>query len=76
MAAKTPAEAFLRQALFAPAARAVQVIIDVLEGDDVPLRLLLGLGAVNLARTKLRVMSKNIERWVGVSSSTEYPAAL
>ncbi|QDC37245.1 oxidoreductase [Sphingobium fuliginis] len=50
--------------------RAAQVIIDVLGGDDVPLRLLLGPGAVAMARAKLRAMSEAVERWAEVSCST------
>ncbi|WP_216911336.1 SDR family NAD(P)-dependent oxidoreductase [Nocardia noduli] len=55
-------------------ARAANVIIDVIESDDPPRRLLLGAGAVEMARESSVERAAEAERWAAMSRSADFPA--
>ncbi|MFB9833634.1 oxidoreductase [Actinoallomurus acaciae] len=55
-------------------ARAAKIIIDVVGADDPPRRLLLGEGALTLAREAAQMRAAETERWADVSRSADYPA--
>lgn len=55
-------------------ARAAEVIIDVVESDDPPRRLLLGAGAVEMARESSVERAAEAERWAAMSRSADFPA--
>jgi NAD(P)-dependent dehydrogenase (short-subunit alcohol dehydrogenase family) len=54
--------------------RAAAAIIQAVEAAEPPLRLLLGKGALNLARTKLTAVQKNLEAWAKVTEGADFPA--
>lgn len=56
-------------------ARAAKVIIDVIESDDPPRRLLLGAGAVEMARESSVERAAEALRWAASSRSADLPAA-
>jgi NAD(P)-dependent dehydrogenase (short-subunit alcohol dehydrogenase family) len=53
--------------------RAARIIVDVAGLDDPPLRLLLGVGAVESAARASRSRADEAERWAAVSRSADYP---
>ena len=54
-------------------ARAARVILDAVDLDEPPLRLLLGSDAVNLAEKSSRAHAAEAARWAEVSRSTDFP---
>jgi NAD(P)-dependent dehydrogenase (short-subunit alcohol dehydrogenase family) len=54
-------------------ARAARVILDAVDLDEPPLRLLLGSDAVNLAEQSSRAHAAEAARWAEVSRSTDFP---
>ncbi|MEU8004173.1 helix-turn-helix domain-containing protein [Catellatospora sp. NPDC049111] len=55
-------------------ARAAQVLVDLAETEDPPLRLLLGSDALQLARQEEQSRHDETEQWADVTVSTDYPA--
>jgi NAD(P)-dependent dehydrogenase (short-subunit alcohol dehydrogenase family) len=55
-------------------ARAARIIVDVVAMDEPPRRLLLGAGAVTLAREAGQRGAAELERWADLSASADYPA--
>jgi NAD(P)-dependent dehydrogenase (short-subunit alcohol dehydrogenase family) len=55
--------------------RAALAIVETVEADDPPLRLLLGKVALAGARNKLAMLSKDFEAWAATSESADYPVA-
>ena len=53
--------------------RAARTIIQLVERDDPPLRLLLGKAAVTRAREKLLLMQTSIDEWEKVSLAADFP---
>ncbi len=53
--------------------RAAQVILDVADLDEPPLRLLLGAGAVESAERSSRDRAAEAEQWAEVSRSVDFP---
>jgi len=53
--------------------RAAIAIVNTVEAETPPLRLLLGKAAVAGARNKLKALSKDFEGWVAVSESADFP---
>lgn len=56
-------------------ARAAHVIVDTVNGDDLPMRLLLGAGAVDLVRAAAEVRAAETEKWASVSAAADFPAS-
>ncbi len=54
--------------------RAADAIIQVVERDDPPMRLLLGKAAVARAREKLAQMQSSIDEWEAVSVAADFPS--
>lgn len=54
--------------------RAAQVILDTVANEDPPRRLLLGAGAVAMARDAGAQRSAELEQWAAVSSSADFPS--
>lgn len=54
-------------------ARAAKIIIDVVELDEPPLRLLLGAGAVESAAKSSQARAEEAEKWAEVSRSADFP---
>jgi NAD(P)-dependent dehydrogenase (short-subunit alcohol dehydrogenase family) len=54
--------------------RAAQIIVDMVDLDDPPLRLLLGAGAVESAANSSRIRAEEAERWSAVSRSADFGA--
>jgi NAD(P)-dependent dehydrogenase (short-subunit alcohol dehydrogenase family) len=55
--------------------RAALAIVETVEADDPPLRLLLGKVALAGARNKLAMLSKDFEAWAATSEGADYPVA-
>jgi len=55
-------------------ARAARIIVDVVAMDEPPPRLLLGAGALTLAREAGQRGAAELERWADLSASADYPA--
>jgi len=55
--------------------RAAQAIIEAVDADEPPLRLPLGQMALDNIRAKLEGQLDELERWRGLSASTELVAA-
>lgn len=53
--------------------RAARVIIDTVQSDDAPFRLLLGTDAVTIVRDELQGRIDEIDAWARVSRTTDYP---
>lgn len=53
--------------------KAVQAMIEVVESDDPPLRLLLGAGALKRVRQKLETWQKEIAAWEPVTVGADFP---
>jgi NAD(P)-dependent dehydrogenase (short-subunit alcohol dehydrogenase family) len=53
--------------------RAAHIIVDLVDLDDPPLRLLLGAGAVESADRSSRERAAEAERWAEVSRSADFP---
>jgi hypothetical protein len=53
--------------------RAARTIIELVERNDPPLRLLLGKAAVTRAREKLMQMQTSIDAWEKVSLAADFP---
>jgi NAD(P)-dependent dehydrogenase (short-subunit alcohol dehydrogenase family) len=53
--------------------RAAHIIVDLVDLDDPPLRLLLGAGAVEAADRSSRERAAEAERWAEVSRSADFP---
>ncbi len=56
-------------------ARAAQVIVSTVNGEDLPMRLLLGAGAVSLVRTAAQLRAAETEKWAAISASADFPAS-
>jgi len=56
-------------------ARAADVIVDTVHGDDLPMRLVLGADAVSLVRTAADLRAAETEKWASVSASADFPRA-
>jgi NAD(P)-dependent dehydrogenase (short-subunit alcohol dehydrogenase family) len=54
-------------------ARAARIILDVVDLEEPPLRLLLGAGAVEAAERSSRARAAEAERWAEVSRSADFP---
>ena len=54
--------------------RAAQIIVDIVNLDHPPLRLLLGAGAVESAANSSRIRADEAEEWSGVSRSADFGA--
>jgi NAD(P)-dependent dehydrogenase (short-subunit alcohol dehydrogenase family) len=54
-------------------ARAAQIIIDTVESDEPPLRLVLGAGAVDTIRTSAETRTTETEKWAATSASADFP---
>ncbi|MFF3437545.1 oxidoreductase [Streptosporangium sp. NPDC002721] len=54
-------------------ARAARVILDIVDLDEPPLRLLLGAGAVEMAERSSRARADEAARWAEVSRSADFP---
>lgn len=54
-------------------ARAAAAIVDTVRGDDLPLRLVLGGGAVDAIRAVTGARMAETEKWAAVSSSVDFP---
>ncbi|WP_341361000.1 oxidoreductase [Georgenia sp. M64] len=54
-------------------ARAAHVIIDTVEADEAPFRLLLGSDAVAIVREELQSRLDEIDAWARLSTTTDYP---
>jgi NAD(P)-dependent dehydrogenase (short-subunit alcohol dehydrogenase family) len=55
-------------------ARAAKVIIDVVDADDPPRRLILGGDAVTLAQEAAKLRAAETEKWADASRSADFPA--
>jgi NAD(P)-dependent dehydrogenase (short-subunit alcohol dehydrogenase family) len=55
-------------------ARAAKIILDIAGSDEPPLRLLLGRGALQLARDVLVQRSAADEKWAAVTESADFPS--
>lgn len=55
--------------------RAAQVLVEVIEGETLPVRLLLGSDAVRIVTTELEAQLKEIGDWSGVSARTDFPGS-
>jgi NAD(P)-dependent dehydrogenase (short-subunit alcohol dehydrogenase family) len=55
-------------------ARAARVLINLVEGEKAPFRLLLGSDAVRIVNAELETQRQEIEDWKEVSLSTDFPA--
>lgn len=53
--------------------RAVVAMFDMVHSDEPPLRLLLGSGAVNLAKMKIASWSDEVVKWEAVACGADYP---
>jgi NAD(P)-dependent dehydrogenase (short-subunit alcohol dehydrogenase family) len=53
--------------------RAAAIIVQTVEAEHPPLRLLLGKVALSVARNKLAAMEKDFGAWAGVSESADFP---
>lgn len=53
--------------------RAAVAIVDTVNAENPPLRLLLGKIAVGVAQNKLKTLSKNFDDWTRVSESADFP---
>lgn len=53
--------------------RAAQAIVQAVEADDPPLRLLLGKLALAGARSKIDQLTRNFDAWAAVSEASDYP---
>jgi hypothetical protein len=53
--------------------RAAHVLLDIVDLDEPPLRLLLGVGAVKSAEESSRQRAAEAERWAKVSRSADFP---
>jgi NAD(P)-dependent dehydrogenase (short-subunit alcohol dehydrogenase family) len=53
--------------------RAAKIIVDVVDSDDPPLRLLLGAGAVESAAKSSQARAAEAEKWAEVSRSADFP---
>lgn len=56
--------------------RAAQVLLDVVAGEQPPLRLLLGSDALRLAERSSRARTREVGVWALVSQSTDFPDAV
>jgi hypothetical protein len=55
-------------------ARAAKIIIDVVDADEPPRRLILGADALTSAQQAAEVRAAETEKWADVSRSADYPA--
>ncbi|WP_394769625.1 SDR family NAD(P)-dependent oxidoreductase [Lacisediminihabitans sp.] len=55
--------------------RAAKVIVETVNGHDLPLRLVLGAGAVSLIRSAADARAAETEKWASVSASADFPAS-
>jgi NAD(P)-dependent dehydrogenase (short-subunit alcohol dehydrogenase family) len=53
--------------------RAAAAIVQAVEAQQPPLRLLLGKAALNMARTKLAAMNRDFDQWATVSEGADFP---
>lgn len=53
--------------------RAAVAIVDTVNAENLPLRLLLGKIAVGVAQNKLKTLSTNFDEWAKVSESADFP---
>lgn len=56
--------------------RAAQVLVEVIGGEALPVRLLLGSDAVRIVTTEVEAQLKEIGEWSGVSARTDFPGAV
>jgi hypothetical protein len=56
-------------------ARAAKIIMDIVNLDEPPLRLLLGAYAVTSAAEASRTRAAEAGKWAGVSRSADFPAS-
>jgi NAD(P)-dependent dehydrogenase (short-subunit alcohol dehydrogenase family) len=56
-------------------ARAARVLLDIVDLDEPPLRLLLGSDAVRLAAESSRARAAEADKWAALSVSTDFPEA-
>jgi NAD(P)-dependent dehydrogenase (short-subunit alcohol dehydrogenase family) len=56
-------------------ARAADIIVDTVHGDDLPMRLVLGTGAVDMIRTAAEARAAETEKWATVSAAADFPQA-
>ncbi|CAM5647753.1 SDR family oxidoreductase [Mycolicibacterium aubagnense] len=54
-------------------ARAAKAIISAFEADEAPLRLLLGAGALTIARQRLDALRQNFDAWAETTISADFP---
>ena len=54
-------------------ARMAKALVEAVEADNPPLRLLLGTDALRVARAKLGQLTLDIDAWAAVTASTDYP---
>ncbi|MET0884993.1 MAG: oxidoreductase [Mycetocola sp.] len=54
-------------------ARAAHAIVATVDGDDLPMRLVLGAGAVKLIQDAAAVRAAETQKWAPVSASADYP---
>jgi NAD(P)-dependent dehydrogenase (short-subunit alcohol dehydrogenase family) len=55
-------------------ARAAKIIVDTVNGDDLPMRLVLGSGAVDMIRSAAVTRAAETEKWASVSATADFPA--
>lgn len=53
-------------------ARAAEIIVDTVVGQDPPLRLLLGKMALKVARAKVQALNIDFEKWASISKSADF----
>jgi NAD(P)-dependent dehydrogenase (short-subunit alcohol dehydrogenase family) len=56
-------------------ARAAQILIEVIGGEKLPVRLLLGSDAVQIVSTEVAAHLEEIKEWTHVSIRTDFPAS-
>jgi hypothetical protein len=54
-------------------ARAAKIILDLVDLDEPPLRLLLGAGAVESAANSSQARAQEAEKWADISRSADFP---
>ncbi|WP_309616031.1 SDR family NAD(P)-dependent oxidoreductase [Salinibacterium sp.] len=54
-------------------ARAAHVIVETIGGHELPMRLVLGAGAVAMIRTAADIRAAETEKWAAVSASADFP---
>lgn len=55
-------------------ARAATIIVDTVNGGDLPMRLVLGVGAVEMIRSAAAIRAAETEKWAFISASADFPA--